>query len=148
MLGSREDARDVAQDAFINAFEKLSTFRGSCAFYSWLFRIALNSSVNRFRKQRAVQSIDAARESTGNEPCDQHPEARPAYSLERAERQNLVRSALAELPAEYRTVLVLKEMDGLKYEEIATILECPIGTVRSRIHRARSEMRVRLRLLL
>jgi RNA polymerase sigma-70 factor (ECF subfamily) len=148
MLGSVEDARDVSQEAFINAFEKLATFRGSCAFYSWLFRIALNSSINQFRKQRATVSIEAARENAGVEPTDSHPEAHPAFALERSERQSLVQAALAELPAEYRTVLVLKEMEDLKYEEIAAILECPIGTVRSRIHRARGELRTKLRVLL
>jgi RNA polymerase sigma-70 factor (ECF subfamily) len=148
MLGSVEDARDVAQDAFISAFEKLETFRGSSAFYSWLFRIALNGSINRHRKQRSTATIEAARENSGLEPPDPHPEAHPAFALERSERQALVQAALAELPADYRTVLVLKELEDMKYEEIAAVLDCPIGTVRSRIHRARSELRSKLKLLL
>ena len=145
VLGSAEDARDVAQDAFIHAFQKLHTFHGRSAFYSWLFRIALNSAISQKRKQRRTPvSIDAARDQSGIEPADGHPATQPEFALETSERQNLVRSALAELSEEHRVVLILKEMEGLKYEEIAAIVECPVGTVRSRIHRARLEMREKL----
>lgn len=149
LLGSAEDARDVAQDAFVNAFQKLHTFRGRSAFYSWLFRIALNSAVSYQRKQhRVLVSIEAARETSGLEPVSTHPETDPGFAMDVSERQALVRAALAELPEEYRTVLVLKEVDDLKYEEIAEIVDCPIGTVRSRIHRARLELRAKLEILL
>ena len=149
LLNSAEDARDVAQEAFVNAFQKLHTFRGQSAFYSWLFRIALNSAVSYQRKQsRVLVSIDAARETTGLEPVSRHPESDPGFAMDVSERQGLVRAALAELPEEYRTVLVLKEVDDLKYEEIAEIVDCPIGTVRSRIHRARVELRAKLEILL
>lgn len=149
LLSSAEDARDVAQEAFVNAFQKLHTFRGQSAFYSWLFRIALNSAVSYQRKQsRVLVSIDAAREATGLEPVSRHPESDPGFAMDVSDRQALVRSALAELPEEYRTVLVLKEVDDLKYEEIAEIVDCPIGTVRSRIHRARLELRAKLEILL
>jgi len=144
VLGSVEDAHDVAQEAFVNAFQKLNTFRGHSAFYSWLFRIALNSAVSQKRKQRAVVSIDAAREQSGDEPIDRHPAARPEHALETNERQIAVRAALADLAEEFRTALVLKEMEDLSYEEISEIVGCPIGTVRSRIHRARAELRVKL----
>ena len=149
VLGSRDEARDVAQDAFVHAFQKLNTFRGNSAFYSWLFRIAMNAAVSHRRKHRRIPiSIEATREQTGIEPSDARPETEPAHAVELAERQALVRSALAQLPDEYRTVLVLKEMESLKYEEIAEIVGCPIGTVRSRIHRARSELREKLRILM
>jgi RNA polymerase sigma-70 factor, ECF subfamily len=148
VLGSVEDAHDVAQEAFVNAFQKLNTFRGHSAFYSWLFRIALNSAVSQKRKQRAVVSIDAAREQSGDEPVDRHPAARPEHGLETNERQVAVRAALAELAEEFRTALILKEMEDLSYEEISEIVGCPIGTVRSRIHRARAELRVKLQGLL
>jgi RNA polymerase sigma-70 factor, ECF subfamily len=142
LLGSSEDARDVAQEAFISAFQKLHTFRGQSAFYSWIFRIAMNLGVSKQRKRnRAAVSIDAVRETTGVEPADARPENRPGFSIEASERQAAVREALAALPGEFRTVLVLKEMEDLKYEEIAEIVGCPIGTVRSRIHRARIELR-------
>ncbi|MEX0701423.1 MAG: sigma-70 family RNA polymerase sigma factor [Planctomycetales bacterium] len=149
VLCSPEDARDVAQDAFVQAFHKLGTFRGRSAFYSWLFRIAMNAAISRKRKdRRAPSSIDAAREAAGFEPADGHPAASPSYALEVRERQTVVRAALAELSEEFRTVLILKEMEGLKYEEIAEIVGCPIGTVRSRIHRGRNELREKLRALL
>ena len=148
VLGSVEDAHDVAQEAFVNAFQKLNTFRGHSAFYSWLFRIALNSAVSQKRKQRAVVSIDAAREQSGDEPIDRHPAARPEHALETNERQIAVRGALAELAEEFRTALILKEMEDMSYEEISEIVGCPIGTVRSRIHRARAELRVKLQGLL
>jgi len=148
VLGSFHDARDVSQDAFIHAFEKLHTFRGQSTFYSWLFRIALNCAVSRQRKQsRGHASIEATREQTGLEPADHHPEAQPEFALESAERQRLVQAALAALPEEFRTVLILKEIEGYKYEEIAEIVDCPIGTVRSRIHRGRLELREKLQVL-
>ena len=149
IVGSADDARDIAQDAFVQAFQKLGTFRGNSAFYSWLFRIALNVAASQKRRtRRKTSSIDAARERQGHEPADPHPESEPAHSIELEERQAVVQTALAQLPAEFRTPLVLREIDGLKYEQIAEILECPIGTIRSRIHRARAELRQRLEALL
>jgi len=149
VLGSADDARDIAQDAFVNAFQKLNTFRGRSAFYSWLFRIAMNAAVSQKRKTRRVtSSVDATREQTGLEPTDTNPTTSPSHALELSERQTQVRNALAELSEEYRTVLVLKEIEGLKYEEIAEIISRPVGTVRSRIHRARVELRQKLELVL
>jgi RNA polymerase sigma-70 factor (ECF subfamily) len=148
VTGAADQAQDVAQDAFVHAFAKLSTFRGESAFYSWLFRIAMNAAVSRKRRDRRMSaSLDAARENAGHEPIDAHPGSEPSHSMEVSERQALVRAALAELSEEYRTVLVLKEMEDLRYEEIAEIVGCPIGTVRSRIHRARSELREKLAVL-
>lgn len=142
MLGSAEDARDVAQDAFVQAYQKLESFRGQSAFYSWLFRIALNSSVDHHRRQRRpTVSIDAAREQSGAEPTDSHPEISPSFGMERTERQKLVQLALSKLSPEYREVLVLKEMEDMKYEEIAGLVKIPVGTVRSRIHRGRAELK-------
>ena len=86
-------------------------------------------------------SIDAAREQTGAEPTDLHPETSPSFSIERTERQKLVQLALSKLSPEYRQVLILKEMEDFKYEEIATLVKIPVGTVRSRIHRGRAELK-------
>jgi RNA polymerase sigma-70 factor (ECF subfamily) len=146
ILGSLEDARDTAQDAFVLAFQKLDSFRGDSAFYSWLFRIAYNAAMTRRRKDRHSNhaSLEAAREQHGTEPQDERPSTDPGYAIQSEERQQLVRRALDELAEEYRVVLVLKEMDGLRYDEIAEIVNCPIGTVRSRIHRARQELREKL----
>jgi RNA polymerase sigma-70 factor (ECF subfamily) len=149
ILGSPEDARDVAQDAFVQAFQKLKTFRGQSAFYSWLFRIALNAAASQKRRtRRKPASIDSTRDQSANDPPDRRADAAPSHALEVDERRTAVQNALAQLPAEFRVPLVLKEIDGLKYHEIAVIIGCPVGTVRSRIHRARSELRQRLDLLL
>lgn len=148
MLRSAEDARDIAQEAWVHAFQGLTTFRGNSAFYSWLFRIAYNAAVSEKRKLRvSAASLDTARERAGLEPADPHDESRPSHSLMQSERQALVRKAIDLLCEEYRTVLVLKELENLKYEEIAEMIGCPIGTVRSRIHRARVELSDKLRQL-
>ena len=145
VTGSVDQAHDIAQDTFLHAFEKLSTFRGQSQFYSWLYRIALNAAVSARRKTRRVTaSLDVQRELTGVEPADEAERASPSVALEISERRQLVQKALQELSPEFRTVLVLKEMDDLKYEEIAEIVNIPVGTVRSRIHRARMELRAKL----
>ena len=149
MLGSTEDAKDVAQEAFVLAFQKLATFRGDAQFYSWLFRIAMNAAVNFRRKNRSLgASIEGTKERLGLEPTDSRGDMQPDQPMEQAERQRLVQEALATMTAEFRIPLVMAEMEELKYEEIAELLKCPIGTVRSRIHRGRAELREKLRRLL
>ena len=142
VLGSAEDARDAVQDAFVQAFVKLDTFRGSSAFYTWLYRIAFNTAMSHARRQRPTRSLDDQRTELGREPVDGQPA--PDARLDMSERATQVHRALAELSAENREVIVLREMDGCKYEEIAEILEVPVGTVRSRLFRARLELRDRL----
>ena len=146
LLGNGHDALDVAQEAFLQAFLKLESFRGESAFYSWLFRIAWNSAATLRRKQRvrSSASLDAMREQSGIEPDDLNPSSDPSHSLQSSEDQQLLRQALSELGEDYRTALVLKEIEGLPYEEIAVLTQSPIGTVRSRIHRARQELRAKL----
>ncbi len=149
MLGSAEDAKDVAQDAFVLAFQKLATFRGDAQFYSWLFRIAMNASVNFRRKNRSLGvSIEATKERIGLEPTDPHGDTQPDHPMQQSEQQRLVREALSQMTEEFRIPLVMAEMEEMKYEEIADLLKCPIGTVRSRIHRGRAELREKLRRLL
>ena len=144
VTGSAEDARDVVQDAFVQAFVKLSTFRGRSAFYTWLYRIARNLAVSHKRKKRRpTTSIELHREITGDEPVDEG-EA-PSAGLEQQDRVAQVQVALAALSEEHRTVLVLREMEEFSYESIAEILELPVGTVRSRLHRARMQLRDELR---
>jgi RNA polymerase sigma-70 factor (ECF subfamily) len=145
LLGSTQDALDVAQETFVLAFQNLSSFRGDAAFYSWLFRIAYNAAVSFRRRQRIPgRRIETNGDSPGSELADQRPAADPSAGVLSDERRRLVQDALAELPEDYRTVLVLKELEGLPYEEIAAVVGCPIGTVRSRIHRARQELREKL----
>lgn len=149
MTGSAEDAKDVAQEAFVLAFQKLATFRGDSQFYSWLFRIAMNASVNFRRKNRSLgASIEATKERIGLEPTDPRRDTQPDQPMEQLEQQRIVREALAQMTEEFRIPLVMAEMEEMKYEEIADLLKCPIGTVRSRIHRGRAELREKLRRLL
>jgi len=143
VVGSPEEARDVAQDAFVQAFVKLDTFHGAAAFYTWLYRIAFNIAVSRRRRHKPTVSIDLLRERSGDEPSSR--DAAPSDRLEQQERVSQVQAALAALSEDYRTVIVLREIDGCCYETIAEVLNLPIGTVRSRLHRARLELREQLR---
>jgi RNA polymerase sigma-70 factor, ECF subfamily len=150
LIGSKEDAEDVVQDTFVRAFEKLDQFQGDSSFYTWIYRIAVNLALTGYRRRR-VRSLLRPRVGrqaflTGDPP-DLSPEADPAVPLERAEREKLVESALNKLVPEHRAVVVLKDFDGHRYEEISAILNIPVGTVRSRLHRARCELRERLRSL-
>lgn len=142
VLGSEEDARDAAQEAFVQAFVKLETFRGSSAFYTWLYRIAHNTAMSHARRKRPTRSLDAEREDRGSEPID--GQMAPDVQLELSERATQVQRVVAELSIEYREVIVLREIDGCRYDEIAEILDVPVGTVRSRLFRARLELRDRL----
>jgi len=150
MVSSPEDARDLTQEAFVQAFRRLDSFRGDSAFYTWLFRIAINATISFRRKmeRRKTASIETAREVMGEEPRDVRADAAPSSRIETREQQQLVRTALAELSEEFRQAIVLTEIEGLSYEDAAKIADCPIGTIRSRIHRARNELREKLRLLL
>ena len=149
MFGSADAAREAVQDAFVLAYQKLDGFGGRSQFSTWLYRIAVNAALSRKRRQkRQPAPLDGFGGREGVEPTDHHPAADPARPMELAETQDLVRRALAGLSEEFRTVLVLKEIDGFRYEEIAEIVDIPIGTVRSRIHRAREELRGRLKVLL
>ncbi len=142
VLGSAEDARDVVQDALVQAFVKLDTFRGSSAFYTWLYRIAFNLAMSHHRRRRPTTSLDTAKQSCGDEPADAGPT--PEARLAQRERVELVHAALAELSVEHRQVLVLRELEGCRYDQIADILQLPVGTVRSRLFRARLELRDQL----
>ncbi len=143
VVGCQAEAHDVAQDAFVQAFVKLDTFQGAAAFYTWLYRIAFNVAISRRRKVRSTMSVDAARDLAGDEPASR--DESPTANLEREERAAQVQLALSAVSEEHRTVLVLREIDGLPYETIAEILEVPVGTVRSRLFRARMELREQLK---
>lgn len=146
VLGSIDEAQDVVQDAFVQAFLKLESFERESAFYTWLYRIAFNLAVTRRRREKPTLSVEQAREQTGEEP--QSRCSSPAARLEQQERARQVQAALAQLTEEHRTILVLREIDGCCYETIAEILDLPVGTVRSRLHRARMQLRDQLKALL
>ncbi|MFN3190342.1 MAG: RNA polymerase sigma factor [Aureliella sp.] len=142
IVGSPDEAEDVVQDSFVQAYIKLHTFQGNSQFFTWLYRIAFNNALSRQRRKRADLSIEQSREITGSDPIDK-AEA-PDEPLMREERVSLVHEALQRLTDEHRTILVLREMDELPYEEIATLLSINIGTVRSRLSRARNQLKIQL----
>lgn len=140
VLNSREDALDAAQQAFLSAWEKLETFRHDSAFYSWLYRIAHNAAMTTKRRKRLpTVSMDGSVTSV-SEPADTDPSLRPDFRIQQQDNVREVQQALASIAEEFRAALVLKEIDGLSYEQIAEALQIPLGTVRSRIYRARREL--------
>jgi RNA polymerase sigma-70 factor (ECF subfamily) len=144
VVGHRDRARDVVQDAFIQAIENISRFDGKSRFFTWLYRIAFNRAMSMYRKHKLEVSLDVARENAGDETMatsQDQPEDRVLHS----ELVDEVHQALEQLSGEHRAVIVLREIEGCEYEQIAEILDISLGTVRSRLHRARAEMRRLLR---
>jgi RNA polymerase sigma-70 factor (ECF subfamily) len=142
LVDNAEDAQDVVQEAFLNAYQSLDGFKGDSLFFTWLYRIAVNTAISHKRRQRAVLSIDAGRNGEpGIEPLDPSALSRPGHALEQAEQERRIRLALSRLSPEHRAVLVMKDMEGQKYETMAEVLQVPVGTIRSRLHRARLELR-------
>lgn len=145
------EVMDVTQDAFLKAYRALPGFRGESAFYTWLYRIAINTVKNHLVAQGRRPPGDDV-EAEVAEQMDMGGRLRemgtPESHLLTDEIARTVQQALDDLPEDLRTAIVLREFDGLSYEEIATAMECPIGTVRSRIFRAREAIDKRLRPLL
>src|SRR5262245_29745570 len=142
LVENAEDAQDVVQEAFLHAYQSLDSFKGDSLFFTWLYRIAVNTAISLKRKRRVVLSIDGARSGEISlEPTDPSDVTRPGFSVEQEEQESRVRRALAQLSPEHRAVLVMKDMEGEKYETMAEVLQVPIGTIRSRLHRARLELR-------
>jgi RNA polymerase sigma-70 factor (ECF subfamily) len=134
------EVQDVAQDAFIKAYRALPNFRGESAFYTWMYRIAINTAKNYLvaRNRRPPASdvdVDDAEFYAGNDAM--HEMNTPERNLLRDELQGVIDQAFLDLPDDLRMAVTLREIDGLSYEEIAEAMDCPIGTVRSRIFRAR-----------
>ena len=142
LVDNPEDAADVVQDSFLNAFQSLRSFKGDAEFFTWLYRIAFNVSISLKRKKKVVVRLEPGSEGApGLEPEDPSDSIRPGADLERREEETLLHAALARLSGEHHEVLLMKDIEGMKYEEIAEILGVPIGTIRSRLHRARLELR-------
>jgi RNA polymerase sigma-70 factor (ECF subfamily) len=136
LVGDHE-AEDVAQDAFLRAYHRLGRFRGDASFRTWLLRIAHNSAVDALGRRRPHVAPDP--DELG-EPRDVEESRLPAERLERRERLRRLEGKLALLRSEHRTVLVLRDVEGLSYEEIAEVTEMPVGSVKGRLHRARDEL--------
>jgi len=145
------EVQDVAQDAFIKAYRALPNFRGDSAFYTWLYRIAINTAKNYLvaRNRRPPASdvdVDDAEFYSGNDAMQEMNT--PERNLLRDELQAVIDQAFRDLPEELRLAVTLREIDGLSYEDIAEAMGCPIGTVRSRIFRAREAIDKKIQPLL
>ncbi|MDR9433562.1 MAG: RNA polymerase sigma factor RpoE [Spiribacter sp.] len=145
------EALDVAQEAFIKAYRALPRFRGDSSFYTWLYRIGINTAKNYLVSQgrrppdNDIDAQDAERYDIESRLKDHES---PEALAQRDQVQETVMSAIDDLPEDLRTAIVLREFEGLTYDEIAQAMECPIGTVRSRIFRAREAIEKRLKPLL
>jgi RNA polymerase sigma-70 factor (ECF subfamily) len=142
---------DVTQEAFIKAYRALANFRGDSAFYTWMYRIGINTAknhlVSRGRRPPARDvDIDEVEFHAGSEPLRDLDT--PENNLFRDELQNVVNRSIRDLPEDLRTAVTLRELEGLSYEDIADIMECPVGTVRSRIFRAREAIDKQIRPLI
>jgi RNA polymerase sigma-70 factor (ECF subfamily) len=143
VVQSVEDSQDVVQEAFLHAYQHLGSFKGDAQFYTWLYRIAMNAA-HSLQRKRVVRSIMSWIDNLNIELADPSEAAQPDQGLEQAEQIGAVQEALSQLSGEHRTMLVMKDMEGMKYEDMAETLGLPIGTIRSRLHRARLELRALL----
>lgn len=150
-VSDRSECQDVAQEAFLRAWRAIDSFRGESAFYTWIYKIAVNTAKNHLvsrRRRPPSDDVDAteAEYGPGAERMSEH--ATPEHEMVRSQVEQTVLNTVQELPEELRTAITLREMDGLSYEEIAEQMGCPIGTVRSRIFRAREAIDQKLQPLL
>ena len=148
--GDRDEAEDITQEAFIKAYRSLDSFRGQASFSTWLYKIATNLCIDRARtrKRRPQQAYSL------DEPYDEDdkggrelPDLRyePSKGVERDEMRQMVRETVAEMPEKMRSVLVMCDLQGMAYEDIARVLDVPLGTVKSRLFHARADLARRLR---
>lgn len=147
----QSDAQDIAQDAFLKAYRALPNFRGDSAFYTWLYRIAINTAKN-YIVSLSRRPAEARVENADGEQLDldelQKDIASPENMLLADEIKHTILEAMNKLPEDLRVAITLREVDGLTYEEISEAMDCPIGTVRSRIFRAREAVDTKLKPLL
>ncbi len=137
IVQNAEDARDVTQDVFLQVYDSLGRFRGGSAFSTWLYRVAVNAAITHVRKhKRHLQvPLDSLREFRAD------IDAEPEQQAQRAETQEAVQNALAQLPEQQRTALVLRYFQELSLEEMAEVLNCSVAAVKVRLHRARNNFR-------
>jgi RNA polymerase sigma-70 factor (ECF subfamily) len=152
MLGNREDALDLSQEVFLTVFRSLGRFEAKARFSTWLYRVTVNRGRDELRRRGSVkhtrpQSIDAARNGENPREIASAGPPPPEEAVGREMRER-VEEAIGDLPADTRDVLVLRDREDLSYEEIAEILEIPVGTVRSRLNRARTLLKELLRPIL
>jgi RNA polymerase sigma-70 factor, ECF subfamily len=148
MLGNRHEAEDMAQEAFIRAYVNINSFNQDLKFSTWLFRIATNLCIDRIRKKKPDYYLDA--EVSGTDGLTMYSQLAsdsplPEKELESLELQETVQKEIMKLPEKYRSVIVLKYIEELSLNEISEILDMPLGTVKTRIHRGREALRQQLR---
>jgi RNA polymerase sigma-70 factor (ECF subfamily) len=147
-IGAREDALDLTQDVFIKAHGAIGRFREDAVFYTWLYRIAVNACIDYLRRRKRTQepfSLDGeVLAECGYEPVDESPFTDPERVLENNELRARLRSAIDSLSAPLRAAVLMHDVEGLSQKEIADLLRCPLGTVKSRIQRGRMELREKL----
>ena len=140
MCGNDEDAQEAAQDAFLSLWRSAKSFRGEASLSTWLYRLATNACIDLLRRnKRGGERVSLDDEETTFELADGRP--LPEQVVERRETQKLIEEGLAALPEDYRAVLLLREAEGLSYAEIAQVTQLELGTVKSRINRARALLR-------
>ena len=156
LVGDREEARELTQEAFTRGLMKLDTFRGDASPYTWLFRIAVNLAISQLRKLQRVRTFSLDRPNPNGQGRDDQAAglvdrvARdkgelPSQRIERRERDEAVLAALGRLDADYRAVLVMRDIEAFDYQQMADILDLPLGTLKSRLFRARLALRDELR---
>lgn len=151
MLRNREDALDAAQEAFVKVYRNLEGFKGDSSFYTWLYRIVVNVCIDHIRKHRKAKAVEyddtfRRRDEIQDVPLTGNTRPmHPAFGVENKELEKALNEALAQLSENHRTILVLREVEGLSYEEIAEVMECHLGTVMSRLHHARKNMQKALK---
>lgn len=148
MLSNTEDAYDAAQEVFVKIYKSIGGFKGKSSLSTWIYRIVSNVCNDMLRKRQrsaAVVSINSVRDDDDDKEMDLVDDApTPEELLELNETQRTLRLAISELSAEYREILTLSDIEQLRYEEIADILKCPVGTVKSRLNRARNALKKKL----
>lgn len=143
-VANREDAIDITQETFVKAYSKLNTFNAGSAFYTWIYRIAVNAAIDfiRKRKSRQADSLDDDKYTqAGFEPVSKDMSTDPERVVVKSEQAHMLRKAISQLSDKLRSALVLHDVEGLSQEEVAQILKVPVGTVKSRVSRARIELR-------
>ena len=152
MIRDQAEVEDVVQESFIKAYRALHNFRGDSAFYTWLYRIGINTAknylVSQGRRPQVMQEVEIEDVENFDDGFEMRTMDTPETALMTKQIAQTVNDTVANLPEELRTAITLRELEGLSYEEIATLMQCPIGTVRSRIFRARETIAAKLKPLL
>jgi RNA polymerase sigma-70 factor (ECF subfamily) len=153
MLHDREAALEVTQETFIKAYRSLGAFKGDASFYTWIYRIAVNLAIDYQRREWRRPIVETPRTQAGEAPAespldrvpDDDPAKDPFEVAKDSELRERVRQAIDELTPDHRAVILLRELEGLSYEEISQVMECSKGTVMSRLHYARKKLQARLK---